>query len=60
MDQINQFYTGMDDEKICDGKQKKNKKGKSGGKLTQDQIRNLSTEELLSYIESQDKKNKAS
>ena len=33
----------------------KKKKGKSGGKLSQEEIKNLSTDELLSYIESEGK-----
>jgi hypothetical protein len=36
----------------------KKKKGKSGGKLSQDEIKNLSTDELLSYIESEGKAKK--
>jgi hypothetical protein len=33
----------------------KKKKGKNGGKLSQEEIKNLSTDELLSYIESEGK-----
>ena len=36
----------------------KKKKGKGGGKLSQDEIKNLSTDELLSYIESEGKAKK--
>ena len=40
-------------------KQKLKKKGKTG-KLSQDEIKNLSTDELFSYIENQGKKLKQS
>ena len=54
----------MDDENDGDNgdssfdnkKRKPSKKGKSGGKLSHEQIRNLSTEELFSYIENEGKK----
>jgi hypothetical protein len=37
----------------------KKKKDKSKSKLSQDELKNLSTDELLSYIESEGKKGKA-
>ena len=39
-----------------DNKKRKPKKGKNGGKLSHEEIRNLSTEELFSYIENEGKK----
>tara|TARA_B110000285_G_C15131355_1_gene623803 strand:- start:209 stop:403 length:195 start_codon:yes stop_codon:yes gene_type:complete len=46
----------MDDIKNMSNKKKKDK-GKS--KLSQDELKNLSTDELLSYIESEGKSGKA-
>jgi hypothetical protein len=50
---------GLGMEKMLQDEQNKlkmKKKAKAGGKLSHDEIRNLSTDELFSYIENQGKK----
>jgi len=46
----------MDSAQNDDLKNLKQKKSKNGGKLSHEEIRNLSTEELFSYIENEGKK----
>lgn len=48
------------DKKAQEQKKNKGKKGKSGGKISDSEIHQLSTDELLSYIESEGKKLKQS
>ena len=51
-------YTELYD-KYMEQQKKSGKKGKSGSKLSHEDIRNLSTEELFSYIENESKKKQA-
>jgi len=58
-DKFQREFNDIEETEGDDENKTKKKKTKSGGKLSHEQIRNLSTEELFSYIENEGKKLKS-